>query len=91
MTTNSTDTSNRTERLLALMQKGDDAFNRRDFETVDTFHHPDMVAHITGLPAPVYGSKAHSEAMARWWPRSPTCTCTATPTRSSSEVKTGSQ
>jgi len=38
--TTSTETSNRTERLLALMKKGDDAFNRRDFETVDTVHHP---------------------------------------------------
>ena len=63
--TTSTETSNRTERLLALMKKGDDAFNRRDFETVDTVHHPDMVAHITGLPAPVYGSTAHSAAMAQ--------------------------
>ena len=63
--TASTDTSNRTQRLLALMQKGDEAFNRRDFETVDTVHHPDMVAHITGLPAPVYGKEAHSAAMAQ--------------------------
>ena len=63
--TTSTGTSNRTERLLALMKKGDDAFNARDFKAVDTVHHPDMVAHITGLPAPVYGSKAHSAAMAQ--------------------------
>jgi hypothetical protein len=49
--TTSTGKSNRTERLLALMKKGDDAFNARDFKAVDTVHHPDMVAHITGLPA----------------------------------------
>jgi len=48
-----TETRNRTERLLALMKKGDDAFNARDFETVDSVHHPGMVAHITGLPLPV--------------------------------------
>jgi hypothetical protein len=35
-----TDTSSRTARLLALMKKGDDAFNARDFATVDTVHHP---------------------------------------------------
>jgi len=60
-----TETRNRTERLLGLMKKGDDAFNARDFETVDSVHHPDMVAHITGLPEPVYGKKAHSAAMAQ--------------------------
>src|SRR5215467_5021978 len=49
-----TDTS-RTARLLALMKKGDDAFNARDFATVDTVHHPDMVAYVTGLAEPIYG------------------------------------
>jgi hypothetical protein len=58
------ETMNRTERLLGLMKKGDDAFNARDFKTVDTIHHPDMVAHITGLAEPVYGREAHSAAMA---------------------------
>ena len=62
MPTTTTDTS-RTARLLALMKKGDDAFNARDFATVDTVHHPDMVAYIPGLPEPVYGSKAHAAAM----------------------------
>src|SRR5271170_5950846 len=57
-----TDTS-RTARLLALMKKGDDAFNARDFAAVDTVHHPDMIAYITGLAEPVYGKKAHSAAM----------------------------
>jgi hypothetical protein len=46
------------------MKKGDDAFNARDFATVDSVHHPDMIAHITGLPAPIYGREAHAAAMA---------------------------
>ena len=45
------------------MTKGDDAFNARDWEAVDAVHHPDMVAHITGLAEPIYGSEAHSAAM----------------------------
>src|SRR6202050_2058729 len=57
-----TDTS-RTARLLALMKKGDDAFNTRDFATVDAVHHPDMVAYIPGLAEPVYGKEAHAAAM----------------------------
>jgi hypothetical protein len=58
-----TDTHGRTARLLALMKKGDDAFNARDWATVDTVHHPDMIAYITGLAEPVYGKQAHGEAM----------------------------
>ena len=58
-----TDTHGRTARLLALMKKGDDAFNARDWATVDTVHHPDMIAYITGLAEPVYGKQSHGEAM----------------------------
>ena len=58
------DTTTRTEHLLALMTKGDDLFNARDFLALDEVHHPDMVAHITGAPAPIYGRAAHSAAMA---------------------------
>src|SRR5690348_13767622 len=58
-----TDTNSRTARLLALMKKGDDAFNARDFATVDEVHHPDMIAYITGLAEPVYGKEAHAAAM----------------------------
>ena len=58
-----TNTNSRTAHLLELMTKGDDAFNVRDWEAVDTVHHPDMVAHITGLAEPIYGSEAHSAAM----------------------------
>ncbi|MGH3262099.1 MAG: ester cyclase [Trebonia sp.] len=53
----------RTERLIALMTRGDDAFNARDWEAVDRVHDPAMVAHITGLAEPIYGSEAHSGAM----------------------------
>ncbi len=58
-----TNTNSQTAHLLELMTKGDDAFNARDWEAVDTVHHPDMVAHITGLAEPIYGSEAHSAAM----------------------------
>ncbi len=55
--------TSRTARLLALMKKGDDAFNARDFAVVDEVHHPDMVAYIPGLAEPVYGKEAHAAAM----------------------------
>lgn len=57
-----TETS-RTTHLLALMTKGDDAFNARDFATVDQVHHPDMIAYVPGLAEPVRGRKAHAAAM----------------------------
>jgi SnoaL-like polyketide cyclase len=60
-----TDSTSRTEHLLALMKKGDDAFNARDFAAVDSVHHPEMVAHIPGNAAPIYGREAHSAAMAQ--------------------------
>ena len=58
-----TDSTSRTAHLLALMKMGDDAFNARDFAAVDEVHHPDMVAHITGSPEPIYGRAAHAAAM----------------------------
>ena len=42
------------------------AFNARDFEAVNAVHHPDMIAFITGLAEPVYGSEAHTTAMQRF-------------------------
>jgi hypothetical protein len=63
MMASTTDTDSRTTRLLALMKKGDDAFNDRDFATVDQVHHRDMIAYITGLAEPVYGKEAHAAAM----------------------------
>jgi hypothetical protein len=58
-----TTTTSRTAHLLELMRKGDDAFNARDWEAVDSVHRPDMVAHITGLAEPIHGAEAHSAAM----------------------------
>ena len=55
--------TSRTAHLVELMTKGDDAFNARDWATVDAVHDPKMVAYITGLAEPIYGSKAHSAAM----------------------------
>jgi SnoaL-like polyketide cyclase len=54
---------NQTVHLLALMKKGDDAFNARDFAAVDARHHPDMIAYITGNAQQIYGRVAHSAAM----------------------------
>jgi hypothetical protein len=56
--------TSRTAHLLALMKKGDDAFNDRDFAVLNVIHHPDMVAYVTGNADPVYGSAAHA-AMVR--------------------------
>jgi SnoaL-like polyketide cyclase len=61
-----TTTDTRTAHLLELMTRGDDAFNARDWEAVDAVHHPDMVAHITGLAEPIYGSEGHSAAMQKF-------------------------
>ena len=58
-----THNDSRTARLLELMAKGDNAFNARDWETVDSIHHPDMIAYIPGSAEPIYGSTAHSAAM----------------------------
>jgi hypothetical protein len=62
MTSENQNTS-RTVHLLALMKKGDDAFNARDFAAVDAIHHPDMIAYITGNAQPIYGRVAHAAAM----------------------------
>jgi hypothetical protein len=58
-----TDDTSRTAHLLALMEKGDDAFNSRDFAAMDAVHHPDMIAYITGNAEPLYGRAAHAAAM----------------------------
>ena len=58
-----TQTTSRTARLLALMTKGDDLFNARDWQALDDVHHPDMIAHIPGSAEPIYGAEAHSAAM----------------------------
>jgi hypothetical protein len=58
-----TQNTNRTSHLLALMKKGDDAFNSRDFAGMKAAQHPDMIAHITGIPEPLRGQPAHAAAM----------------------------
>jgi hypothetical protein len=58
-----TDNTSRTTHLLALMKKGDDAFNSRDFAAMDAVHHPDMIAHITGSAEPIHGRAAHAATM----------------------------
>ncbi len=63
----STHDAGRTAHLLALMRKGDDAFNARDFAAMDTVHHPDMVAHMTGNAEPIYGRAAHAVAMEQFF------------------------
>jgi ketosteroid isomerase-like protein len=49
------------------MKQGDDAFNAHDFAAMDAVHHPDMVAHVTGNAAPLYGRAAHAEAMRQFF------------------------
>jgi ketosteroid isomerase-like protein len=56
---NSTNTS-RTAHLLALMKKGDDAFNSRDVAGMNATNHPDIIAHVMGIPKPIKGRKAHA-------------------------------
>jgi SnoaL-like polyketide cyclase len=58
-----TQNTSRTIHLLALMKKGDDAFNSRDFAAMKAAHHPDMIAHITGSAEPIRGQPAHAAAM----------------------------
>ena len=58
-----TQNNSRTAQLLALMKKGDDAFNSRDLAGMKAVHHPDMVAHVTGNAAPIHGEPAHAALM----------------------------
>jgi hypothetical protein len=58
-----TETTGRTEHLLALMTRGDDLFNARDWQALDDVHHPDMIAFIPGSAEPIYGREAHGAAM----------------------------
>jgi ketosteroid isomerase-like protein len=56
---NSINTS-RTAHLLELMKKGDDAFNSRDVAAMNAAHHPDIIAHVMGIPDPILGRVAHA-------------------------------
>ena len=62
-----TDHTSRTSHLLALMKRGDDAFNAHDFEAMNAVHHPEMIAHITGNAEPLYGRAAHAAAMEQFF------------------------
>jgi len=60
----------RTTHLLALMKKGDDAFNSRDVAGMKATHHPEMISHIPGIEL-IHGQPAHAkmiEAMFRTFP-----------------------
>src|SRR5690242_3997454 len=59
------DTNSRTTHLLALMKKGDDAFNAHDVAAMKATHHSEMIAHVTGSPEPIYGRTAHAQLMAQ--------------------------
>jgi hypothetical protein len=61
--TENTETRSRTEHLLALMTRGDDLFNARDWQALEDVHHPDMIAYIPGSAEPIYGREAHGIAM----------------------------
>ena len=50
-----------TAHNLALMKRGDDAFNSRDVAAMNAIHHPDMIAHVTGSAEPILGREAHAE------------------------------
>lgn len=66
-TTDTTASTARTEHLLALMKKGDDAFNSRDLAAMDAVHDPDMIAYVTGNAQPLYGRAAHAAAMEQFF------------------------
>ena len=68
---NSTNTS-RTAHLLALMKKGDDAFNSRDVAGMNVTHHPDMIAHV-GSAKPIQGRKAHAAFIQQMFHTFPDC------------------
>ncbi len=68
----------RTTHLLALMKKGDDAFNARDFSAMKVVHHPQMVTHMGG-PEPIRGQPAHAEAMKAMIGTFPDCHVTNDP------------
>ena len=85
-----THNDSRTAHLLELMTKGDNAFNARDWETVDNVHHPDMIAFIPGSAEPIYGSRGAPRGDAAIPPELPRHARQHARTRSSSEAETGS-
>jgi hypothetical protein len=55
-----TENFSRTAHLLALMKKGDDAFNSHDFAGMKAVHHPKMIARVAGGAKPINGQPAHA-------------------------------
>jgi SnoaL-like polyketide cyclase len=64
--------TSRTAHLLALMKKGDDAFNSRDVAGMDATHHADMIAHV-GSAKPIKGRKAHAAFIQQMFRTFPDC------------------
>src|ERR1700677_3092770 len=67
---NSTNTS-RTAHLLGLRKKGDDGLNARDVAAMNAAHHPDIIAHVMGIPDTILGPVAHAamiQQMIRMFP-----------------------
>jgi hypothetical protein len=62
--TTTTQTNHRTDDLLALMKKGDDAFNAQDFDAMNAVHALGMIVHMPGNGQPILGREAHAAAMA---------------------------
>ncbi len=55
--------TDRVAHVLALMKKGDDAFNRQDIAGMNAAHHPDIIAHMTGGDKPTRGRDALATAL----------------------------
>jgi hypothetical protein len=55
--------TDRVSHLLQLMKQGDDAFNSRDLDTMDTYHHPRVVAYVTGSAEPTRSLPPHRQVV----------------------------
>jgi predicted ester cyclase len=55
--------TDRTQHLLSLMTQLDDAFNRRDLDGMDAFHHPDVVCYVTGSDRPTRSLPPHRQVV----------------------------
>lgn len=71
--TTSTLNISRTEHLLALMKKGDDAFNANDVAGMNATHHPDLIAHVSGDGIPIKGRTAHAAMIQQMLRTFPDC------------------
>jgi len=46
-----------------LMKQADDAFNRRDLDTMDALHHPEVVAYTTGAADATHSTAPHRKVI----------------------------